>query len=327
MKCTICGYEDDTQFLICPYCGEEVKHQNQYQYQQNNSNFNNEISNNQLGQPVPQYNPNLLPNVVDLPTSQPREFTRTAEGFQISHSMDDGDFYYNYMLFNIIGALIILIFFISSAVFLNNGNFASADLSCTHLLFSVLVIPPFAFLINSAYSIIMNNFTFEVNSDGIYVKSPMKQYFISKSNIKASWFQDITKKSNKFSSFFTKNVNVKRDFIFSGPSGRRSRYSNLFREYDNNILFHDTARKINNRNNNAQGPKKEYNVFIEVEEPIFKYDTFASEYKKGLRIINTGLSFESHSEARFLDQELRKILGLPDNPIPVEYDYNVKTGK
>ena len=72
--------------------------------------------------------------------------------------------------------------------------------------------------------------------------------------------------------------------------------------------------------------KRANNVFIEVEEPIFANDTFASEDKRCIRLINTGLSFQSAAEARFVENELKRVLHLPDVPVKGEYDYNIKMG-
>ena len=99
----------------------------------------------------------------------------------------------------------------------------------------------------------------------------------------------------------------------------RGRYGRIFREssraYRNSDMFH-----------NEKEFKRAYNVFIEVENPIFENDFLTPKDKKCLRFINTGLSFQSASEARFVDQELKRTLNLPDVPVESENDYNIKMG-
>lgn len=318
MRCNICGYEDDKQFSVCPYCGERIT-------QQNNNVINNSINNSinsSVNSPI-NYNGDFgaiptNPNINQpqnsavthnvLQTTQPKGFVRTMTGFKINHAVDDGEFYHRYIFFNILGILSIIIFFIICAT---NGR--SSDGSFFILFLCFFLFMSFSSLINHIYSTLMNNFTFEVSPEGISVKSLMKQCFIPRNNIKISWFENISKMVDTFNygSFF-------RSFFT-----RRYRRRGLF----DDILFDRDERDNSDMFHNEKEFRRANNVFIEVHEPIFKNDMFASEDKKCLRLINTGLSFQSASEARFVDQEFKRVLGLPDTPVQGEYDYNFKTGK
>lgn len=312
MRCNICGYEDDKQFSVCPYCGERVT-------QQNNNSINNSI-NSSVNSPI-NYNGDFgviptTPNINQpqnsavthnvLQTTQPKGFVRTMTGFKINIGINDGEFYHRYIFFNILGILSIIIFFIMCAT--DRGN---SDVFALFLVFFLFM--SFSPLINHIYSTLMNNFTFEVSPEGISVKSLMKQCFIPRNNIKISWFENISKMVDTFNygSFF-------RSFFT-----RRYRRRGLF----DDILFDRHERDNSDMFHNEKEVRRANNVFIEVHEPIFKNDMFASEDKKCLRLINTGLSFQSASEARFVDQEFKRVLGLPDTPVQGEYDYNFKTGK
>lgn len=352
MRCNICGYEDEKHFSVCPYCGEDVKKQNNVQnYRQNNvqnsgqnnvqnygqnnvqnygqNRVQNFVQNNNsptgynrnLGIPqnnisvpiVPEYNPNPIPNIANLPTTQPKGFVRTTNGFRININVDDGEFYHRYMFFNILGIVSTILLFI---VYFTNINIDFEEFSCFFFICFFLFMSFFS-LINHIYSTFMNKFTFEVNPNGISVKSPMKQYFIPRSNIKVSWFENISKMVDKFNysslfmSFFT-----------------RGRYGYHRRGLFDDILFGDSYNRRDQSDmfHNEKEFKRANNVFIEVENPIFANDTFASEDKRCKCLINTGLSFQSAAEARFVEHELRSVLNLPDIPVKGEYDYNVKMG-
>ena len=53
-----------------------------------------------------------------------------------------------------------------------------------------------------------------------------------------------------------------------------------------------------------------YNIFFYVENPIFINDIFASEEKKYLHLVNTGISFISSLEAKFLLEEFKRVLNI-----------------
>lgn len=292
MRCNVCGYEDNKNFSICPYCGETTV----AVYSNINSN-NLEITQNKNLNVK-----NTVPVIGNLPTSQPKGFVRILNGFKIVHRVDDGDFYRRYFGVNILAILCFIVLFIS---LYTNKNF---DIIIDMIFVGILIFFSISSLLNHIYSSFMNNFTFEVLPNGISVKSPMKQYFISRSNLNKCWFEYVSKNVDTFnySSFFL-------SLIFRGRYGRMFRESAEY--YRNSDMFH-----------NKKEGRSSYNIFIDVENPIFENDFLTPEDKKCLRFINTGISFQSASEARFVEQELKRTLNLPDLPVEGEYDYNKKMG-
>lgn len=300
MKCNVCGYEDDKNFSICPYCGEPVTSisNNVNNYSNSDANYNGIVVQNQNTQ-------NPVPVIRNLPTTQPKGFVKTVNGFKITHQIDDGDFYRRYVAINVLAILCFIVIFI---VMLTNDSFDSFDGLTGIIFLGIFIFLPLSSLLNHIYSSFMNNFIFEVDVNGISVKSPMKQYFISRANLNNCWFENISKMVDKFNytSFFM-------SLFLRGRYGRIFRESS--RDYANSDLFH-----------NEKEFKRSYNVFIEVDNPIFENDLLTPKDKKCLRFINTGLSFQSASEARFVEQELKRILNISDIPVQSEYDYNKKMG-
>ena len=311
MKCNICGYEGEEQFSVCPYCGEEVSINKNYDGTQKqfgyDTNFENAvIKEEEINQKL---NPAIFtppPSVVvnsstvvrnknKLPIKEPKGFIRTANGFKITRYIDTGDFYHKYMLFDI---LPLVIFFI---MILHEGLFSfifSKGFVC--LLWFIA-----SSIFNGFYSKFLNKFTFEVDSTGVYIHSFMKKYFIPRNNIKQFWFSRRTTSKDSTQGYL--------NFIGMFSAKMSAGYRGL-----SCVELPDT--KIFDTSNYLTLCR----IFFEVDEPIFQDEFLASEYKKFTRFIDTGLAFKDPANARFMEQEFERVLGIEDELVEGEFDYDTK---
>lgn len=328
MRCNICGYESEEQFSICPYCGEGFSFNNNYSSSDNTlnnhdvtqkqfvygTNFDDNIKNDDIERnknlnpaiftPEPSVPTKTVSKEKKLPVKEPKGFVRTANGFKITRYIDTGDFYHKYILFNI---LPLVIFFI---MILHEGLFSfifSKGFVC--LLWYIA-----SSVFNGFYSKFLNKFTFEVIPTGIYIHSPIKKYFIPKENIKQFWFSRRTKSTEN------RGLWAFLSFLASGPlmaSAGVGRFG-----YGGGVFMGSTgsADKVFDSSNYLTLCR----IFFEVDEPIFKDEFLASEYKKYTRFIDTGLAFKDPANARFMEQEFERVLGIEDKLVEGECDYEEK---
>lgn len=328
MRCNICGYESEEQFSICPYCGEGFSLNNNYSNSENtlnnhnatqkqfgyDTNFDDNIKNDYI-----ERNKNLNPAIFTpepslinknkskdkkLPVKEPKGFIRTANGFKISRYIDTGDFYHKYVLFEY---LPLFIFFL---MVLHEGLFPfifSKGFVC--LLWYIA-----SSVFNGFYSKFLNKFTFEVTPTGIYIHSPIKKYFIPRDNIKQFWF------SRRAKSTENRGLWAFLSFLASGPlmaSAGVGRFG-----YGGGAFMGSTgpADKVFDSSNYLTLCR----IFFEVDKPIFQDEFLASEYKKITRFIDTGLAFKDPANARFMEQEFERVLGIEDELVEGECDYEEK---
>lgn len=309
MKCNICGYEEEEQFSVCPYCGEEVSlnnHEIQKQFGYD-TNFENDVT---KGEEINQkLNPAIFtppPSVVvnsstvvrnknKLPIKEPKGFIRTANGFKITRYIDTGDFYHKYILFDI---LPLVIFFI---MILHEGLFSfifSKGFVC--LLWFIA-----SSIFNGFYSKFLNKFTFEVDPTGVYIHSFMKKYFIPKDNIKQFWFSRRTTSKDSTHGYL--------NFVGMFSAKMSAGYRGLTCVELPDTKIFDTSNYLTL-----------CRIFFEVDEPIFQDEFLASEYKKFTRFIDAGLAFKDPANARFMEQEFERVLGIEDELVEGEFDYDTK---
>ena len=328
MRCNVCGYESEEQFSVCPYCGEGFSLNNNYSSSENTlnnhdvtqkqfvygTNFDDNIKNDDI-----ERNKNLNPAIFTpeselinknkskdkkLPVKEPKGFIRTANGFKISRYIDTGDFYHKYVLFEY---LPLFIFFL---MVLHEGLFPfifSKGFVC--LLWYIA-----SSVFNGFYSKFLNKFTIEVTPTGIYIHSPIKKYFIPRDNIKQFWFSRRTKSTEN------RGLWDFLSFLASGPlmaSAGVGRFG-----YGGGIFMGSTgsADKVFDSSNYLTLCR----IFFEVNEPIFQDEFLASEYKKITRFIDTGLAFKDPANARFMEQEFERVLGIEDELVEGECDYEEK---
>lgn len=328
MRCNVCGYESEEQFSVCPYCGEGFSLNNNYSSSENTlnnhdvtqkqfvygTNFDDNIKNDDI-----ERNKNLNPAIFTpeselinknkskdkkLPVKEPKGFIRTANGFKISRYIDTGDFYHKYVLFEY---LPLFIFFL---MVLHEGLFPfifSKGFVC--LLWYIA-----SSVFNGFYSKFLNKFTIEVTPTGIYIHSPIKKYFIPRDNIKQFWFSRRTKSTEN------RGLWDFLSFLASGPlmaSAGVGRFG-----YGGGIFMGSTgsADKVFDSSNYLTLCR----IFFEVNEPIFQDEFLASEYKKNTRFIDTGLAFKDPANARFMEQEFERVLGIEDELVEGECDYEEK---
>ena len=321
MKCKVCGHEDDRDFEICPYCGEEMSSQSQSSVlnfgnynnfdviseervsEQNNLYFENE---DQAFKQELVYAENYIPKddvsvhntpvVKDLPMKEPKDFYRAENGFVITRRIDNGDFFHKYILILVLA----FVFFI-----LTNGH---ADFFSTIFNFFMFMIGGNFF--NSIYNKILNKFTFEVTKEGISIQSPLMQYFIERSNIRQFWFSKKT--TTKKNTFLVDLLYLLSSKAFM--SSTHGVYMGASQISDSKVFDLSTHKTL-------------FNVFFEVNEPIFKYQRFTSRDKKAKRFINTGLAFKDPAHARFMEREFERVLCIEDELIEEEFDYDTKLRK
>lgn len=300
MICKVCGHEDDKYFSICPYCGEETSSENENFDEFDKGDLNaeniNKISESEelhvqryiSKVDVSHYN---TPVINDLPIEEPRGFIKTVDGFIITRKIDNGDFYHKHLLFYI---LALILFFMTNS----HGNFFT-------MFFIYFIIGSF---LNSIYDKFMNNFTFEVNPNGVYVISPMIQYFIPRGNIKQFWFSRKMKVTNYHIIFELLEVFSSQMYV-SGRGGM------------NYVSLADTQVF------DASSHVPLYKIFFEVDNPIFKDEKFASMDRRIKRFINTGLTFKNPAHARFMEREFERVLCIEDELVEDEFDYDAKVKK
>lgn len=282
MKCSNCGYNSLKDFTVCPYCD---KPRNIASNSENGYVSINPAGNN----PDIYNNPNMNQPLPTSPQKIPKGYFKTANGFSMKQIVKDGEFYQTYLLFNIfvttISALVFLYFFINK-----DKYFAvEGDISRGFLLSFICSFGAFFFLylfLSWIYNIIMNSVTFTMDQNGLYVKSAVKEYFINKENLRTFKFE-----------FITRHLDRTQLFI---DTGRRRRYDPVTRSTRTYVDPEAVERLTLKR----QG----YNIFFTVADPIFVNDKFASDDKKYLHKINTGLSFTSSLEAKFLVEEFERLL-------------------
>ena len=135
------------------------------------------------------------------------------------------------------------------------------------------------------------------------------QYFIERSNIRQFWFsKKTTAKSNNFLVDLLYILSTKA-YMDGGRAG-----IGTVEILDSKIFDLSTYKTL-------------FNVFFEVNEPIFKYQRFTSRDKKAKRLINTGLTFKNPAHARFMEREFERVLGIEDELIEEEFDYDTKVRK
>ena len=300
MRCKVCGHEDDKYFSICPYCGEEISSENENIDEFDKGNLSAENI-NKIHESEEFYAQRYIPKddvahyntpvINDLPVKEPRGFIKTVDGFIITRKIDNGDFYHKHYLFYILA----FIFFIMTN---SHGNLFS-------MFFIYFAIGGF---LNSIYDKAMNNLTFEVNPNGVYVIAPMIQYFIPRANIKQFWFSRKMKVTNYHVIFELLEMFSSQMYV-SGRGGI------------NCVSLADT--KVFD----ASSQMPLFKVFFETEYPIFKDERFASMDRKIKRFINTGLTFKDPAHARFIEREFEKVLCIEDELVEEEFDYEDKIKK
>lgn len=321
MKCNVCGHEDDRDFEICPYCGEDLSaddndvifgnynnsdiiteekffEQNNLYAENEEPAFKQELIYAENYIPKDDVSTPNTPVVRDLPMKEPKNFFRASNGFVITRRIDNGDFFHKYILILILS----FIFFI-----LTNGH---ADVFTTIFNFFMFMLG--GNFLNSIYNKILNKFTFEVTKEGISIQSPLMQYFVERSNIRQFWFsKKTTTKSNNFLVDLLYLLSSKAVMVSSCRGGASI---GGFEVADSKVFDLSTHKTL-------------FNVFFEVNDPIFKYQRFTSRDKKAKRFINTGLAFKDPAHARFMEREFERVLGIKDELIEEEFDYDTKVRK
>ena len=149
MRCNICGYNSLKNFTVCPYCG---KTRNIIvNPADNNSNIYNNYS-----------QVNLL--VQNSSKKIPKGYSQIQSGFKFTQCVKDGEFYQNYLLFDVF----ILVIFVSVFLYISfNEEKFFLDKST---IFVVALVISFVFylLTNCLYNLIFNSVTFIVDQNGIY---------------------------------------------------------------------------------------------------------------------------------------------------------------
>ena len=159
------------------------------------------------------------------------------------------DFYQSYLLYNIVLFLFCLVVFF---ILLSSGD------SLIIISFFTCVIAYFVLYLCTGwiYNILFNSFNFDVNQNGIYIKSALKEYFIDKSKLKDFTFKSITKKLDELDRFSLYS------FILYGQS-QPSGYSNYNRRhssrYTGNVNFYRFYGGVAKKNNTK---RQEYNIFF-----------------------------------------------------------------
>ena len=158
---------------------------------------------------------------------------------------------------------------------------------------------------NGFYSKFLNKFTFEVTPTGIYIHSPIKKYFIPRDNIKQFWFSRRTTSKDSTHGYL--------NFVGMFSAKMSAGYRGLTCVELPDTKIFDTSNYITL-----------CRIFFEVDEPIFQDEFLASEYKKFTRFIDTGLAFKDPANARFMEQEFERVLGIEDELVEGEFDYDTK---
>lgn len=282
MRCSNCGYNSLKDFTVCPYCDKprDIASNSESEYVSINPTANN---------PDIYNNPNMNPPLPTSPQKIPKGYFKTANGFSMKQIVKDGEFYQTYLLFNLFVTIISVLVFIVLFIFKDKYFAVEGDIVhgiilsfiCSSVVFMLLYL-----FLSWIYNIIVNSVTFTMDQNGLYVKSVMKEYFINKENLRTFKFEFITRHLDRTKLF--------RD------TGCRRRYDPVTRTTRTYVDPEAVERLVLQR----QG----YNIFFTVAEPIFVNDKFASDDKKYLHHINTGLSFNSSLEAKFLVEEFERLL-------------------
>ena len=311
MKCDNCGYDSLTDFTVCPVCDKPCN------IASNSENKEDEyVSINPAGNNPDFYNnPNMNPHVQILherPEKLPKGYFEGSNGFRIKQTVKDGDFYQSYLLYNVFlfcvcTVIFFILFFRSSAFFLlQMGEFMALCFYCfIDLLASVLAYYLLYLLTGWIYYILFNSFSFDVTQDGIYVTSVMRKYFIDKRNLTNFNYEPITKQLDELDKF-----NLYSNIYYNQFKTSESRYYNSNRRNSRYTGDVNYARIYSGIGKKEPTKRREYSIFFTLESPIFVNNGFALSGKKYLNTINTGLSFEYASEARFLVDEFKRVLQI-----------------
>ena len=278
MRCNICGYNSLKNFTVCPYCGKTRN------IIVNPADNNSNIYNNDS-------QVNLL--VQNSSKKIPKGYSKIQSGFKFTQCVKYGEFYQNYLLFDVF----ILVIFVSVFLYISfNEEKFFLDKS-TIFVVALAISFVFYLLTNCLYNLIFNSVTFIVDQNGIYIKSLLKKYFIEKENIKDLKFEFITRKFDVF-------------YLFNS-SGKKMRKRMFGRSFNDSEWVSSYDSHIDSSSGNEKMAKRQgYNIFFYVENPIFINDIFVSEEKKYLHLVNTGISFISSLEAKFLLEEFKRVLNI-----------------
>lgn len=236
-----------------------------------------------------------------LEVKEPCSFSRTSNGFKIKHKVEDGDFYHGYYYFNILA-------FVSAVVGVILGQFFSEGTGLLFLFFYILAF--FSVFLNVIHNNIINTYTFTVDQNGISIKSISNKYFIESSNVKNCWFSHTSKMVDKLDLDINTRPVDNGSFFYNNHRG-------LFRD----LLYESDMRRVRNTDmfGNVKELKESNNIFFELEKSIFDISSRGNNI-----ILNTGISFDMPEEARFIEREFERVLGIPDILVESEYDWFIK---
>ena len=222
MICRICGYEDNGNFSVCPYCGSSTSSQNQTSsmnqnnqtnsnpsqcqtqftspnIQNNQHNIGNQQNNyqNQPNRPVARNFPNYDRNMPDYFRHFGCSFEVNQNELKMSRNLNGGDFTFLLrILSSLLGLLLLAFFFkLSSSQFIDFIHNVDIQIFPFYLIiFFIVLAISFNFMTRSKIT---------VNSTGITVKTACMKYFMPKEKIDSIVCRTVTRsieRSRRFGS-------------------------------------------------------------------------------------------------------------------------------